>query len=43
MTPQNKGIKELKKNNLPPNATNANSQTPKKFPVCCLVVIRVDR
>jgi len=41
MARQSKKVQELK-NNLPPNATNANSLTPKKFLLCCLVAIRVD-
>jgi hypothetical protein len=38
---QNRGVKNLK--NKPPNAAKANSQTPKKFFICCFVVVRVPR
>ncbi len=41
MAPQSKGGQKLKKK--PSNTTKANSQTCKKFLVCCFVVTKVQR
>jgi hypothetical protein len=41
MAPQNRGVKNSK--NKTPNTIKASSQTPKKFLICCFVVVRVQR
>ncbi len=41
--PQSRGVKKKNKKNKPPNVTKVNSKIPKKFFICCFVVIRVQR